>query len=117
MSGTVNQVGGLPLFAPRSHRQDPATSRDAADSMISAAKTQRLKVLRALMDHGPMTAFEINDLFGWDYATASRRLPELEEGGLVRKTEEVRATRSGRTATVWKATGRAFFDHGLSFSR
>ena len=51
------------------------------------------------------TADEIDAFLGWDYATAGKRLSELRDcdPALIRATGDVRKTRKGCDATIYRA--------------
>jgi len=103
MSGTVNQIGGLPLFEPRARNSDPVTSHQAAESMMGEAQGQRANILAALTMFGPMTADELDEKLDLRDTSAGRRLPELAEMGLVERLKDMRRTRSNRQAHIWRA--------------
>ena len=94
---------------PRARTSDPETSHEAAASMEGPAKSQRNDCLKLLRFTGPRTADEIDEYMEglthgrWPRTTAGRRLPELEELGLVERLPEKRPTRSGRKAHLWRA--------------
>ena len=92
----------LDAFQPRDRRTDPNTSHAAAASMLEGAASHRAKILAFLREHGGATGDGLDDALGWRHATANRRLPELRELGLVTMTDEMRVTRSGRRARVWR---------------
>ena len=93
----------LDLFTPRARTTDPDTSHEAAESMTSPAAGQRAVCLEHLRT-GPKTADRIDELEGWRATTAGRRLPELQDLGLVRMLEAKSRTRSGRNAHLWEHT-------------
>ena len=90
----------------RARSTDPATSHEAAKKVDAAG--QRGKIMD-LMDSGRRgriggwTADEIDEYIGWRVTTAGRRLSELKRRGLVEACGQ-RYTRSGRQATVYRAT-------------
>jgi predicted ArsR family transcriptional regulator len=86
---------------PRARRTDPVTSHLAAASMIEGAASQRAAIVRALKEHGPMTANEMDRMHGWRDATAGRRLSELREAGAV-VADGTRLTESGRSASLYR---------------
>jgi hypothetical protein len=95
-----------PLFdpvAPRARADDPATSHDAAASMLEPADVQRALIVHALRTQGPMTADELDVTLDWRPTTSGRRLAELERKGRARRTGGIDKTRSGRNAEVWEA--------------
>lgn len=99
----IERYDTLPLFTPpAARRSDPDTSHDAAESMKSAAATQRSLVLYALFTTGTngFTADEVDRMYGWDAATANRRFHELRKAGLIHRTARKRPTHTGREAYV-----------------
>ena len=91
-----------PLF----RSTDPATSREAAEHII---KTGRLKAaqgdaLRWVRQHPGHTATELAHAVGvFDPRVLNRRLPELEQMGLVIRCEARPCRVTGRRAAVWEA--------------
>ena len=94
-------TNGLPLFEPRARNTDPDTSHAAAISMSDAAHSQRGLILAYLKEHGPAIADAIDDALGLRLTSSGRRLPELEEMGLVEMTDGYGTTRSNRSARLW----------------
>ncbi len=106
MSGTVDNLAGLPMFdEPRARASDPKTSHAAAESMVGPAAAQRKIITDALAYSGPQCADMLDYAIGWRPTTAGRRLKELEKAGLVERTDLFAPTRSGRSAQVWKLKG------------
>ena len=103
MSKHLDELGGLPMFPPRSRNSDPETSHEAAGSMEGEANAQRQRILAYLRYRGPRTADAIDLYLGLRDTSAGRRLPELKEMGLVEMTDQTALTRSGRRAHVWRA--------------
>lgn len=70
---------------PRSHRNDPVTSYIAAEKLAKSgrAQSQRDAVLSALKVHNGATSAELGAYMGRDRYMPARRLPELEEAGLI----------------------------------
>ncbi|MBM63270.1 MAG: hypothetical protein CL484_10015 [Acidobacteria bacterium] len=98
-------TSGALFFVPRSRTSDPLTSREAGESMIGTAQTQRDKIEEFLKVNPPMTADQVDQKLGLRATSAGRRLPELRELGKARVLEgEFRRTRSGRRAVLWTAT-------------
>jgi hypothetical protein len=90
---------------PRARASDPETSHEAAASMLDTAARQRLRILAFLNDCGTngATSNEIDQHFGWDAATAGRRMKELTDMGVVTRTARRRVTTRGRRAAVYIA--------------
>lgn len=98
-------------LGPLSHRDDPHTSRTAADSMQVHAGVHRTAILTALAFYGAKTAHEIAAMIGLDSVQVTRRLSELHDDGKVQRREtgtadgkpiyHTRKSPSGRPACVW----------------
>lgn len=94
-----------PLFARTAPaQQHSVTSRAAADSLCSVTlgRLERV-VLEWLAEHGPATDEEIIAGTGLNPSTARPRRVSLVRYGMVAEAGE-KPARSGRNATVWKAT-------------
>ena len=80
------------------------------DSKAAAEKLDRARqaaiTLSALIDAGPsgLTTEQIEHKTGQRHQTASARVLELREAGLIVATGERRRTTSGRTAAVYRVT-------------
>lgn len=79
------------------------TSEKAADAMHGISAEKRRQVLKAFLDHGPMTDEEVQELLGMNPSTERPRRVELVDKGCVRNSGRQRMTRSGRWAVVWEA--------------
>ena len=96
---------------PRARSTDPETSKAAGRAVKAGKQRDRIMdLLRSVPSSVKeslcgLTADEIDAAFGvgWRLTTAGRRLSELKRRGLVEKCGE-RKTRSGRMATVYRAT-------------
>ena len=88
----------------RARRTDPITSHLAAEKVGEWAATQRSMILGYLAQAGEATGDQLDEVFGWDHATANRRLPELRDDGLVTMTLATAKTRKGRLAHLWRLT-------------
>jgi hypothetical protein len=89
---------------PRSHRDDPETSRRAAENLAKSGKhkTQRGATLEAVRRCPGATHAELGRFMGVDWLTPARRLSELEDAGLVRKGEpRVCRVKGTRCVTWW----------------
>jgi len=105
------ELDGLPLAAPP--RPDPVlhvlparsprTSREAAGSMRGAAKAQRIRVLQWLEARGDLggTQEEASDALEISRQSMCARMWELEQAGLIEKTDRERPTSSRRPAAVY----------------
>jgi len=79
------------------------TSEDAADQIAPYVHHLRGAVLRRLR-YIALTDDELEQSTGLSHQCCSPRRRELVQAGLVEWTGERRATRSGRTARVWRIT-------------
>lgn len=92
-----------PLFDPErlARRDDPATSQEAAQRVGELRGRHFTAILGALVHGVALAVEEIEDrteLTAWQIG---RRMKELEEAGLVRRTGERHVNRSGRSAFRW----------------
>ena len=88
-----------PLFA----------SVEAAKRAAPRASGDRLRILRALADHGCMTDEAIQVTLDMNPSTERPRRGELVDDGCVRDSGRMGRTRSGCRAVLWEITeaGRA----------
>lgn len=95
----------LPLFA-MSRRTDPATSAAAAADLhdSGALGRQRAMVLGAVRRWPGSTSAELADRLACDRYCPSRRLPDLERAGLVRRGPARRCSITNRSCITWIAT-------------
>lgn len=77
------------------------TSEEAAQAAQSNAGYYRNLCVRALGEHGPMTADEVAARVGADRLTIRPRMSELRKMGTIRETGERRKNASGKRASVW----------------
>lgn len=83
-----------------------STSKEAAFAIMPVAGTLRAVILHEILD-GPKTDDEIETKFNMHHGTSTARRGELVKGGWVTDSGFTRLTRSGRNATVWRATDKA----------
>ena len=90
-------------FPPASHRNDPATSRqaEAAITQSGARQTQAELVLDLVREHGGLTSAELTQFCDLDRWQIARRLPDLEANGLVIKGNARRCTITNKASVVW----------------
>lgn len=93
---------------PGARHSDPHTSHAAARSMVTAAATQRERVLRYLRSVRCAGAEQIGEAIGLDPYAVRKRLPELLAGGKAEPLNlagmpSTRPTSSGRRERVWRA--------------
>jgi len=83
--------------------RSPRTSREAAGSMRGAAKAQRIRVLQWLEPRGDLggTQEEASDALDISRQSMCARFWELEQAGLIEKTDRERPTSSRRPAAVY----------------
>lgn len=96
----MNQIGLFDRRAPFAAGSD--TSKAAAAAIEPAAKTYRAVVLAYLRGRGVhgATCDEVEQAIGLIHQTASARIRELAQAGLIFEAGK-RATRTGRAAVVW----------------
>lgn len=84
-------------------KADPETSRQAAQSMHGDHLADRQQeVLDALVRLGGRgTLDDVVAITGRERGSTSRRLTDLSQAGVIRRTWETRPGRSGRPQTVW----------------
>ena len=100
----MKPLSQLDIFDTSSPYSDDKTSKQAALSMRHHIQRLERRVLDELWSPFGFTAEELEEATGLSGNTVRPRLVALRAKGLVVKTDEVRPTRSGRTAAVWKRT-------------
>lgn len=94
------------LRSPISAKNDPATSREAAEGATRSGlrEGQCLGVLALVKKYPDSTSMELS-VKGrtYDRYVIGRRCPELEQGGLIRKSGTKVCGVSGRKASTWRA--------------
>lgn len=80
------------------------TSRAAAESVASEAKSLRARILGVLQDAHPrpMSADQLASAVGIDKYRARPRIAELHRMGEIRPTEDTVTNESGRAAHLWR---------------
>lgn len=104
----------MSLFDDHSYlRNHPhATEVEAAQRALGRSGSQRVKILEVIISKGEYGATDDECALALGMMpprVATRRL-ELEEGGWIVKTSEVRKTRTGSSAIVWRATEKAVLE-------
>ena len=120
MSGMKDTLGDTLFDAvtQRWRNTDPHTSKEAGVNADNFANEQHIVILRALNARSPMAAEQIADHVGLGGNVVpnwpTRRLSELERGGLVVPTDEIHKNRSGRSARKYRLTvlGKERINHG-----
>lgn len=79
------------------------TSRAAARSVKAAAPTIADNVLVLIQEQGGLTCWEVEQHTDLKHQTASARIWELRQAGLIKDSGVKRKTASGRNAKVWIA--------------
>lgn len=101
--------GPAPVPRGMTHTGDPDTSRHAAERVSECLTQLQERVLRLLMDLGPMTDHELHAAYVHRYGpaayvTPAKRRGELRDQGRVADTGERRIVpTTGSLAVVWKA--------------
>lgn len=86
------------------HRKnDPQTSRKAAQGALNFGGAHEHMIHHALADYGPMTASEIAKRTDLNSVQVSRRLSAMKEKGMVDLTGEKRRNAGNRPERVWGA--------------
>lgn len=88
----------------KARRENPGTSKAAAQSAEPVARRHHRLIHVALESMQDGTPEEIADACGLDAHRIGKRLHELEKSGVIVTTGETRAHRSGRQARVWRLT-------------
>lgn len=94
----------IELLSPRrARRSDPGTSQSSARKAAKFAASHAGRIYHSLMLNGPMTAHELH-ITGLTVVQCDRRLPELENIGLVRVMKHENGKDVARNgARVWSA--------------
>ena len=89
---------------PAARKSDPITSHEADKRIKKTGKVHmwRLKVLEALIDYPDLTARELSIASGLPHEMVHKRLPELADRGLVKRTGRRTCTHSGYVAAMWE---------------
>ncbi len=97
-------------FGAKARHTDPDTSRQAARRFDRSGKgfSQRLRILAYLKLHEGATAGEIAAALGIERHAPSRRLPELETKGFVRKGDARKCSALGSACVTWFVTPRGY---------
>lgn len=90
-------------FRHLARKNDPFTSKQAAERVHEFASTHYEEILDALQRNGPASPERLAELTGIDRFAICRRLPELERAGKAMPTGETVPTKAGRSQRVWEA--------------
>lgn len=101
----VPDRAALPELHTLYRKDDPDTSRQAAESIEPHLTEIQAEVLRLIESEGVrgMTDEELSDAYGTPGSTARTRRAELAQAGLVAEAADRRTLRSGRQGRVWIA--------------
>jgi hypothetical protein len=96
------------LDTPGSHRNDPATSREAAKKLRESGghRSQKIATLEAVRRCPGATHGELGRFMGVDWFIPARRLSELEREGLVTKGEPRVCRVKGTKCVTWSAVAQ-----------
>lgn len=108
-------LGRLEPMPLKSHRNDPHTSVQAAESAAGKAQHMRTATRTALRLYGPQTSHEIAARMGCHWSDVARRITELIVDGKVAREQtgtyegrpiyRTRLTPSGKPACVYHCIG------------
>jgi transcription initiation factor IIE alpha subunit len=82
--------------------RNSVTSEQAAIGIVSKASTLRERVYALLVERGPMTDEQMQDVLEMNPSTQRPRRIELVQDGRVVDSGEVGLTKSGRQAVLWR---------------
>ena len=89
-------------------RKAQSTSAEAYEAIKESGLLGKLqlRVLEVVVNHGPITANEVNErLGGHGY---HKRLSELQRFGVVHTPDSRKCTITGRRCMLWESTGQPF---------
>jgi len=98
----VGSLWAVPDAKALSRRTDPATSKAAAVAVLPRIGDLQAKVLEVVRANPGRTRNELAAVMGWHPSEVSKRLPELERVGLVRRGAERDCNVTGRSCAVWE---------------
>jgi len=105
------------LNGAMAHREDPDTSRLAAEQLVESGglARQQQAVFDALHRCDGSTHGEIGQTMGCHWLIPARRLPELQKAGLVKKGEpRICRVKGSRCVTWWLVdAGSAAHEHDM----
>ena len=92
----------LNLASPRARNTDPASSHEAANRQRKGrANTDAMIVLACVKTMPGATSAELAMFYGLDRHMVARRLPDMEERGLVKRGEIRKCNAHGTNAVTW----------------
>jgi predicted transcriptional regulator len=88
---------------------DLVTSHEAAAKASIKAPNHRIVALKAFVEHGPMTDFQLAEKTGLQQTSIGKRRKDCQDAGLIdfympNGEKERRQTPSGSSACVWQIT-------------
>lgn len=97
------------LEVPIARQDDPEASHLAAEEITASGRreSQMRVVLDLVCLHPGSTSLELSRFGALDRYIIARRLPELEDGGLVLRGEQRICKAGNRLATIWFPVGGA----------
>ena len=105
MDGSLerNPVRGTLWDQPLSRRTDPDTSYEAAKNLAESGKwnSQKIAVYEGLRKFDGATSGELAHFLGIDRYTPSRRLPEIERTGCIKRGDPRVCRVQGSRCTTW----------------
>ena len=102
--GVKNAQPAPPLASPRARNTDPVSSHEAANRQRKGRAYTDGHVVFSIVKIWPgSTSAELANLSGRDRHMIARRLPDLEERGLVRRGEIRKCKAHGTNAVSWWA--------------
>ena len=89
--------------APLSRSTDPVTSYQAADGLAASGtwSKQKIAVYQCLFNHDGATGAEVASFMGADRHMPSRRLPEIERTGYIKRGKPRKCAVCGTNQTTW----------------
>jgi len=89
-------------MSQRARRSDPETSHEAAARAKDFTSGHYAAIRLALLEHGPMSIYEIGTKTGLTHVQVARRTAEMN-GVMIERTSDKRPSPSGRGCHVWRA--------------
>ena len=98
-------ANGLLPFQPHrlARRKDPETSHQAANAAKGLRAAHSERILELLRSGHVLAAEQLADGLALSPVQVNRRLAELEDSGLIERTDQRHRNRSGRMAVRWRA--------------
>lgn len=100
------------LWSGLARATDPATSKAAAEKIAPKLGDLQRAVLELVRSMPGRTRNELAQAMNWHPSEVSKRLPELERNGLIRRGTERVCSVTGRACATWTATDAALEKEG-----